>query len=52
VGSILAEPAGHRGLTLPIVYNTSAYDSVESIELMDGIVDIYLRARGLANTWV
>ncbi|MDA2930234.1 radical SAM protein [Acidobacteria bacterium AH-259-O06] len=30
------------GLHLPIVYNTSAYDSLESIELMDGIVDIYM----------
>lgn len=31
-----------RGLHLPIVYNTSAYDSLESIEFMDGIVDIYM----------
>jgi len=31
-----------RGLGLPIVYNTSAYDALESIELMDGIVDIYM----------
>jgi putative pyruvate formate lyase activating enzyme len=31
-----------RGLRLPIVYNTSAYDALESIELMDGIVDIYM----------
>jgi putative pyruvate formate lyase activating enzyme len=30
------------GLTLPIVYNTSAYDALESLELMDGIVDIYM----------
>ena len=30
------------GLNLPIVYNTSAYDSLESMELMDGIVDIYM----------
>ncbi|MBW8056938.1 MAG: radical SAM protein [candidate division NC10 bacterium] len=30
------------GLHLPIVYNTSAYDSLESIEFMDGIVDIYM----------
>jgi putative pyruvate formate lyase activating enzyme len=34
--------AADRGLALPIVYNTSAYDSLESIELMDGVVDIYL----------
>src|SRR5262249_36686448 len=31
-----------RGLRLPIVYNTSAYDSLESLRLMDGIVDIYM----------
>ena len=31
-----------RGLRLPIVYNTSAYDSMESLQWMDGIVDIYM----------
>ncbi len=31
-----------RGLTLPIVYNTSSYDSAESLALMDGIVDVYM----------
>jgi putative pyruvate formate lyase activating enzyme len=31
-----------RGLRLPIVYNTSAYDSLDSLELMDGIVDVYM----------
>jgi len=31
-----------RGLRLPIVYNTSGYDSMESLEHMDGIVDIYM----------
>jgi len=31
-----------RGLSVPIVYNTSAYDSLESIEWMDGVVDIYM----------
>ncbi|KAI1386289.1 uncharacterized protein F4822DRAFT_311382 [Hypoxylon trugodes] len=30
------------GLKLPIVYNTSAFDSLSSLELMDGLVDIYL----------
>jgi putative pyruvate formate lyase activating enzyme len=34
--------AVERGLRLPLVYNTSAYDSLESIRLMDGIVDIYM----------
>ncbi len=31
-----------RGLTLPIVYNTSAYDSVSSLRLLDGLIDIYM----------
>jgi putative pyruvate formate lyase activating enzyme len=31
-----------RGLQLPLVYNTSAYDSLESLRLMDGLVDIYM----------
>lgn len=30
------------GLELPIVYNTSAYDRAEGLELMDGLVDIYM----------
>jgi len=34
--------AVERGLRLPIVYNTSAYDSMESLRYMDGIVDIYM----------
>jgi len=34
--------AVERGLRLPLVYNTSAYDSPDSLALMDGIVDIYM----------
>ncbi len=34
--------AADNGLTLPIVYNTSAYDALESLVLLDGIVDIYM----------
>ena len=34
--------AVERGLRLPIVYNTNAYDSVEVLKLLDGIVDVYL----------
>ncbi|KAF2754610.1 hypothetical protein EJ05DRAFT_443380 [Pseudovirgaria hyperparasitica] len=30
------------GLRVPIIYNTSSFDSLESITLMDGLVDIYL----------
>jgi putative pyruvate formate lyase activating enzyme len=31
-----------RGLRLPVVYNTSAYDALSSLKLMDGLVDIYM----------
>ncbi len=31
-----------EGLRLPLVYNTGAYDSLESMKLMDGVVDIYM----------
>lgn len=34
--------AAEKGLRLPIVYNTNAYDSVEVLQLLDGTVDIYL----------
>ena len=34
--------AVEKGLRLPIVYNTSAYDSMESLKSMDGVVDIYM----------
>ncbi len=31
-----------RGLSIPLVYNTGGYDSLEVIGMLDGIVDIYL----------
>jgi len=31
-----------HGLRLPVIYNTGAYDSLESIRLMDGVVDVYM----------
>lgn len=34
--------AAHAGLHLPIVYNTNAYDSVEVLQLLDHVVDVYL----------
>ena len=30
------------GLKVPIIYNTSSFDSLDSIRLLDGLVDIYL----------
>jgi putative pyruvate formate lyase activating enzyme len=34
--------AVERGLRLPLVYNTSSYDSAHSLRVLDGIVDIYM----------
>src|ERR687884_898326 len=34
--------AAGRGLKLPVVYNTNAYDSVEVLRLLEGIVGVYL----------
>ena len=34
--------AAQQGLSLPIIYNTNGYDSVEVLKLYDGVVDIYL----------
>jgi putative pyruvate formate lyase activating enzyme len=34
--------AVEMGLRLPLVYNTSSYDSPESLRVLDGLVDIYM----------
>ncbi len=34
--------AAAKGLYLPLIYNSSGYDSVETLKLLDGVVDIYL----------
>ena len=34
--------AKSKGLNLPVVYNTNGYDTVETIKLLNGIVDVYL----------
>ena len=31
-----------NGLTLPILYNTNGYDSLETIKMLDGFIDVYL----------
>jgi len=36
------EIAVGRGLRIPIVYNTSGYETLETLRLLDGVVDIYL----------
>ena len=34
--------AAQQGLVVPLVYNCSGYDRVETLQLLDGIVDIYM----------
>lgn len=34
--------ASEKGLNLPVVYNCGGYESIHAIELLDGIVDIYM----------
>lgn len=36
------EIAVSKGLRIPLVYNTNGYDSLETLKLLDGIIDIYL----------
>lgn len=36
------ELARKEGLTLPTVYNTGGYDSVETLKLLEGFMDIYM----------
>lgn len=31
-----------QGLNIPLVYNTNGYDTLETLKLLDGIIDIYL----------
>ena len=36
------ELAKSRGLVIPIVYNSSGYENVSAIKMLDGLIDIYL----------
>jgi len=36
------ELATTKGLHLPLVYNSGGYDTIETLELLDGVVDIYM----------
>ena len=36
------EIARKRGMTLPIVYNSGGYESIETLKMLDGYIDIYL----------
>lgn len=36
------ERAKEKGLSVPVIYNTSSYENVNTIQLLEGYVDIYL----------
>ncbi len=36
------EVAVGLGLSLPLVYNSGGYDSIETLRLLDGVIDIYM----------
>ncbi len=36
------EIAAAKGLSIPLVYNSGGYDLVETLKLLDGIIDIYM----------
>jgi putative pyruvate formate lyase activating enzyme len=39
--SALCVAAG-KGLNIPLVYNSSGYDALETLKLLDGVIDIYM----------
>ena len=34
--------AAERGLSIPLIYNTGGYDSIRTLRLLDGVIDIYM----------
>ncbi|MEN8264134.1 MAG: radical SAM protein [Nitrospirota bacterium] len=36
------ETAIEKGLTVPLVYNCGGYESIETLQLLDGVIDIYM----------
>jgi putative pyruvate formate lyase activating enzyme len=36
------EKGVEKGLEIPIIYNSSGYDSVDTLRLLDGVIDIYM----------
>ena len=42
--------AARAGLRLPVVYNTGGYDALPALELLDGVIDIYMPDMKYANS--
>jgi putative pyruvate formate lyase activating enzyme len=46
------ELARKKGLTLPLVYNTGGYDSLKTLKILEGLVDIYMPDMKYADSQV
>lgn len=46
------DQARKEGLMLPVVYNTSSYETVDTIKMLEGYVDIYLPDFKYRQVWV
>lgn len=44
------ELAVREGLNIPLVYNSGGYDSVETLKLLDGVIDIYMPDSKYSNS--
>ncbi len=44
--------AAERGLCIPLVYNTGGYDSLDTLRLLDGVIDIYMPDMKYANAQI
>lgn len=42
IAAVLGKLRSSRALSIPVVYNTSSFDSLQALQLMDGLVDVYL----------
>lgn len=40
--AVSLQKAKEKGFDLPIIYNTSSYENVETLKLLDGLIDVYL----------
>jgi putative pyruvate formate lyase activating enzyme len=36
------EKAAEKGLRIPLIYNTGGYDNVDTLKLLEGVIDIYM----------
>jgi putative pyruvate formate lyase activating enzyme len=44
--------ASKAGLNIPLVYNTGGYDAPETLELLDGVIDIYMPDMKYADSYI